>query len=46
MDPATGDFVRINGKPYRRRPLDAAWVLERLPADRAAAVAATTLRPA
>lgn len=48
MDPATGDFVRINGRPYRRRPLDAAWVLERLPADRGAAVAApaaTTLCP-
>lgn len=45
MDPATGDFVRINGKPYRRQPLDAAWVLERLPADRGAAVAAATLRP-
>jgi hypothetical protein len=31
MDPRTGDFVRIDGKPYRREPLDAAWVLERLP---------------
>lgn len=39
MDPRTGDFVRVNGKPYRRRPLDAAWVLERFPADREAALA-------
>jgi len=22
-------FVLVNGQPYRRRPLDAAWVLER-----------------
>ena len=26
----TGDFVRINGKPYRREPLDAAWVLREI----------------
>ena len=31
MDPRTGDFVRLNGKPYRLEPLDAAWVLERFP---------------
>jgi hypothetical protein len=31
MDPKTGDFVKVDGKPYRRRPLDAAWVLERFP---------------
>jgi hypothetical protein len=31
MDPATGDFVLVRGKPYRKRPLDAAWVLERYP---------------
>ncbi len=37
MDPKTRDFVRINGKPYEREPLDAAWILERWPADRAAA---------
>ena len=29
MDPATGDFVLVGGKPYRKRPLDAEWVLER-----------------
>ena len=33
MDPRTGDFVRIAGDPYERRPLDAAWVLERYPPD-------------
>jgi hypothetical protein len=33
MDPRTGDFVRIRGRSYRREPLDAAWVLERFPAD-------------
>jgi hypothetical protein len=33
MDPRTRDFVRVNGRPYQRRPLDAAWILERWPAD-------------
>jgi hypothetical protein len=32
MDPRTGDFVLVNGESYRRRPLDAHWVLERFPA--------------
>jgi hypothetical protein len=36
MDPRTGDFVRIAGRHYARRPLDAEWVLERLPVSRAA----------
>ena len=31
MNPRTGDFVPVNGKPYRREPLDARWVLERFP---------------
>jgi hypothetical protein len=31
MDPRTGDFVLVNGRDYRLRPLDAAWVLERFP---------------
>jgi hypothetical protein len=31
MDPRTGDFVHVDGKPYRRQPLDADWVLERYP---------------
>jgi hypothetical protein len=32
MDPRSRDFVPIGGRPYWRRPLDAAWVLERFPA--------------
>jgi hypothetical protein len=32
MDPRRGDFALVNGRDYRRRPLDAAWVLERFPA--------------
>ena len=31
MDPRSRDFVRIGGRPYRREPLDAAWVLEHFP---------------
>jgi hypothetical protein len=37
MDPRTRDFVKINGRPYEREALDAAWVLARWPADHAAA---------
>lgn len=39
MDPKTGDFVLLDGKPYWRRLLDAEWVLERFPPvlERAAA---------
>jgi hypothetical protein len=36
MDPRTGDFVLVNGKPYRREPLDAGWILARFPVERAA----------
>ena len=32
MDPRSRDFVKVGGRPYRREPLDAAWVLERFPA--------------
>jgi len=32
MDPGTGDFVLVAGRPYRRRPLDASWILARFPA--------------
>jgi hypothetical protein len=32
MDPRSRDFVKIGGRPYRREPLDAAWILERFPA--------------
>ena len=31
MDPRTGDFALVNGERYGRRPLDAAWILERFP---------------
>ncbi|MEX2211420.1 MAG: hypothetical protein WD689_06625 [Gaiellaceae bacterium] len=31
MDPRTGDFVLVDGKPYARVPLDAEWVLARFP---------------
>jgi hypothetical protein len=33
MDPRRGDFALVNGKDYRRRPLDADWVLDRFPAE-------------
>jgi len=33
MNPRTGDFVRINGKPYTREALDANWILSRFPVD-------------
>ena len=32
MNPRTGDFVPVNGRPYRRNPLDARWILEHFPA--------------
>jgi hypothetical protein len=38
MDPRTRDFVRINGRSYLREPLDARWILDRFPPDRAAAL--------
>jgi hypothetical protein len=37
MDPRTRDFVKINGRPYQREPLDAEWILARYPPDLAAA---------
>jgi hypothetical protein len=40
MDPRTRDFVRVNGRPYAREPLDAGWILDRFPPDRSAALAA------
>ncbi|HEU5214400.1 MAG TPA: hypothetical protein VFU30_02535 [Gaiellaceae bacterium] len=36
MDPRTRDFVRVNGRPYAREPLDAQWILDRFPPDRGA----------
>jgi hypothetical protein len=32
MDPRTGDFVLVNGRSYRLKPLDADWILTRFPA--------------
>lgn len=32
MDPRTRDYVLVHGRPYRKRVLDRAWVLERFPA--------------
>ena len=40
MDPRSGDFVLVAGRPYRLRPLDAAWALERFPPELARARAA------
>ena len=37
MDPRTRDFVLVGGAPYRRRPLDAGWILERFPVEAALA---------
>lgn len=31
MDPRTKDYVLIQGRSYRRDPIDAAWVLARFP---------------
>ena len=36
MNPRTGDFVHVNGRPYTREPLDARWILERFTVDGAA----------
>ena len=33
MDPRSGDFVLVAGRPYRRRLLDAGWVLEHFPPE-------------
>jgi hypothetical protein len=33
MDPRTRDFVKINGRPYQREPLDEEWILARFPAE-------------
>jgi hypothetical protein len=31
MNPRTGDFVLVNGRPYTREPIGAEWILERFP---------------
>ena len=33
MDPKTKDYALVAAQDYRRRPLDAAWALERFPAS-------------
>jgi hypothetical protein len=33
MNPRTGDFVLINGRPYTREPVGPAWIHERFPAE-------------
>jgi hypothetical protein len=33
LNPRTGDYVTLRGRSYRRRPLDAAWILEHFPAE-------------
>ena len=33
MDPRRGDYALVNGRDYRLDELDAAWVLERFPAE-------------
>ena len=40
MDPRTRTYALVGGEDYRRRPLDAAWALERFPAQRVGADAA------
>jgi hypothetical protein len=32
MNPRTGDFVLVNGRPYTRQPLGARWILSLFPA--------------
>ncbi len=31
MNPRTGDYVLVDGRPYRRRMLDTSWVVEQFP---------------
>ena len=40
MDPRTGDYVPVGGRPYRRPPLDAAWILKHFPPSLPEVVAA------
>jgi hypothetical protein len=39
MDPRTRTYALVAGEDYRRRPLDAAWALERFPAELSVAAA-------
>src|SRR4051812_47485057 len=31
VDPRTGEYVTLTGRPYQREPLDAHWVLDQFP---------------
>jgi hypothetical protein len=31
LNPRTGDYITIGGRDWRRRPLDAEWILEQFP---------------
>jgi hypothetical protein len=31
MNPRTQDYVEVGGRPYRREPLDAGWILRQFP---------------
>ena len=44
MDVRRRDYVLVNGEHYSRRPLDAAWVLERFPPEPGALEAPVALR--
>jgi hypothetical protein len=33
MNPRTGDFVLVNGRPYTREPIGPDWILDRFPAE-------------
>jgi hypothetical protein len=39
VDPRTGDYVTLTGRPYQREPLNEVWVLERFPASLASSKA-------
>jgi hypothetical protein len=39
IDPRTRDYVLINGRPYRRPVLDAAWALDAYPAEDSSTIA-------
>ena len=46
MDPRTRNYALVGGEDYRRRPLDAAWALERFPAQRPSLTLLTRSRAA
>jgi hypothetical protein len=39
MDVRSGDFVTVGGRPYRREPLGAGWILDRFPPELSRAAA-------